>query len=96
MSDRFGILLGAVLAGVLVCLPSLSSACAVCGAGRDEENAFAFLMTTLFMSVMPLVAIGTVVYVLWRRIRKLEEERAAREAQGLPLTQADAEVRSGS
>ena len=58
----------------LALAPSLASACAVCTAGRDEENAFAFLMTTIFMSIMPLAAIGTLVFVLWRRIRKLEQE----------------------
>ena len=32
-------------------------------------------MTTLFMSLMPLLAIGTLIFVLWRRIQKLEAER---------------------
>ena len=43
--------------------------------GKGGENAFAFLMTTLFMSLMPLLAIGTLIFVLWRRIQKLEAER---------------------
>ena len=65
----------AVAVVVLLHLPAVSQACAVCTAGRDEENAFAFLMTTIFMSIMPLAAIGTLVFVLWRRMQKLEAER---------------------
>jgi hypothetical protein len=54
--------------------PSVSQACAVCTAGRDEENQLAFLLSTLGMSLMPLFAIGTLVFVLWRRYKKLESE----------------------
>ena len=61
---------------VTVALPSGAAACAVCTAGKDEENAFAFLITTIFMSLMPLAAIGTLIFVLWRRIQKLDAERA--------------------
>lgn len=73
-------MVAAIVALVLVQAPRMAVACAVCTAGRDEENAFAFLLTTIFMSIMPLVAIGTLVFVLWRRIRRLEEEREIREA----------------
>ena len=72
---RPSVILASWVAFWLVQAPGLASACAVCTAGRDEENAFAFLMTTIFMSLMPLAAIGTLVYVLWRRIQKLEAER---------------------
>lgn len=68
-----------LVAAGLLWAPSIARACAVCTAGRDEENAFAFLMTTIFMSLMPLAAIGLVVFVLWRRMQKLEAEQAARE-----------------
>ena len=71
-----------IIAAVLLHLPSVASACAVCTAGRDEENAFAFLMTTIFMSIMPLAAIGTLVWVLWRRIQKLEAQREEAAATG--------------
>lgn len=56
--------------------PVAAQACAVCSAGKDEENALAFLLSTIFMSLMPLGAIGTLVFVLWRRIQKLEQEQA--------------------
>lgn len=70
---RAGLAVAGLVAWALVQAPAVASACAVCTAGRDEENAFAFLMTTIFMSLTPLVAIGTLVFVIWRRMRKLEQ-----------------------
>jgi len=60
--------------------PGMATACSVCTAGKDEENQLAFLLSTIFMSLLPLIVIGTIVFVLWRRIRKLEQEEAARAA----------------
>ncbi len=60
--------------------PGVASACSVCTAGREEENQLAFLLSTIFMSLLPLIVIGTLVFVLWRRIRRLEEEESARSA----------------
>jgi hypothetical protein len=71
------------LAWAVVLSPAVAEACAVCTAGRDEENAFAFLMTTIFMSIMPLVGFGTLVFVLWRRMQKLEREREEASLKGL-------------
>jgi len=73
---------GWMLVGVAFVLaaPSVSSACAVCSAGKDEENAAAFLLSTVFMSLTPLIVIGTLVYVLYRRIQKLEAESATSES----------------
>lgn len=70
-------LLGSAL---VIATPAAVSACSVCTAGRDEENQLAFLLSTLFMSALPLVVIGTIVFVFWRRLQKLEAEEAAREA----------------
>jgi heme/copper-type cytochrome/quinol oxidase subunit 2 len=67
---------------VTILAPAIASACSVCTAGRDEENQLAFLLSTLFMSLLPLVVIGTMVFVLWRRIRKLESEESAPHAPG--------------
>ena len=72
---RLSALMTALVAWLVVQTPAVAQACAVCTAGKDEENAFAFLMTTIFMSIMPLAAIGTLVFVLWRRIQKLEAEQ---------------------
>jgi hypothetical protein len=74
MSRAANGLLVATLSWLIVQLPRVAEACSVCTAGRDEENQTAFLLSTIFMSVLPLIAIGTLVYVLWRRIQKLEAE----------------------
>jgi hypothetical protein len=66
-----------LMASIVVHGPRVAEACSVCTAGRDEENQLAFLLSTIGMSLMPLIAIGTLVFVLWRRIQKLEAETAA-------------------
>ena len=64
-------------------LPRLASACAVCSAGRDDETRLAFLLTTLFLSVLPLGIVGGAVWWLVRRSRQL-----ARESVALPPSTA--------
>jgi len=79
------VLTGGVMLSTTVSLwPVVASACSVCTAGRDEENQLAFLLSTIFMSLLPLIVIGTFVFVLWRRIRKLEREASARPADDPP------------
>jgi hypothetical protein len=66
-------LLSCLIAWALVELvPRAAAACSVCTAGRDDETNQAFLMSTIFLSLLPLAALGTLVFVLWRRIRALE------------------------
>lgn len=69
-----------VMAWVVLQAPAIANACSVCTAGRDEENQTAFLLSTLFMSLLPLLAIGTLVFVIWRRYQKLEAETIAASA----------------
>ncbi len=70
------------LAWVLVGSPAIARACAVCTAGREEENQLAYLLTTIFMSALPLIAVGTLGFVLWRRFKALEAElEATRETE---------------
>lgn len=59
---------------ILVSAPRAALACAVCSSGREDESNTAFLISTIFLSVLPLAALGTLVFVLWRRIQKLEAE----------------------
>jgi hypothetical protein len=73
--SRLGWIAVAVLA--VAAVPELARACAVCGAGR-EENRMAFLLTTLFLSVVPLLAIGGI--VVWLRHRARVVALEAREA----------------
>jgi heme/copper-type cytochrome/quinol oxidase subunit 2 len=65
-------------AWVVVQVPSVAAACSVCTAGRDDENAAAFLISTIFMSLTPLIVIGGIIYLLVHRVRKFEAERQAR------------------
>ncbi len=67
--------LGAGVSAAILFLPRAGMACAVCTAGRDDESNAAFLVSTIFLSLLPLVALGTFVYVLWRRFQKLEQSR---------------------
>jgi hypothetical protein len=49
----------------------------VCGGGQDDATQRAFLVGTIFLSVLPLVVIGSVVYVVWRRAKRIAAEEAA-------------------
>ena len=72
-------LLASCMVWILVSAPQAALACAVCGAGRDDESNTAFLISTIFLSVLPLAALGTLVFVLWKRIQKLEAEAPSPE-----------------
>jgi len=87
---------GFLAAWVVLQIPRIAEACAVCSAGRDEENAAAFLISTIFMSLLPLIAIGSIVYVLWRRIQKFEAEKEARLDAGATRATPTASPRAGS
>jgi hypothetical protein len=77
-------IVASVIAWLIVQTPRVATACAVCSAGRDDEDAAAFLLSTIFMSLTPLIAIFTIVYLLYRRIRKFEaEQEARRKANGM-------------
>ena len=78
-----------VVAWLVLQAPGLAAACSVCSAGRDEENQAAFLLSTIFMSLLPLLVIGTFVFVLWRRIRKLEAEEGL-SGEGAPASNVPA------
>ena len=75
---RLAFVASGVVAAMILATPAIARACAVCTAGREEENQLSYLLTTIFMSVLPLVAVGTLGFVLWRRFKKLEAELEAR------------------
>jgi len=62
--------LAATSALALVWAPRIGWACSVCTAGRDEANRVAFIVTTAFMTFLPLFLIGAVVWWLCRRARQ--------------------------
>ena len=57
-------------------LPTVADACAVC-VGGNEENRIAFIVTTIFLTIVPLIVIGGTVRWAQKKaeaIRKLEAE----------------------
>jgi hypothetical protein len=54
--------------------PEAAVACPVCFSGR-EENRLAFILTTVFLTALPLLIIGSA--VLWLRARWCELEAEA-------------------
>ena len=77
----------AILAAAALLCPGAAEACAVCGPGT-EESRVAFILTTAFMTALPLALIGGVVYWLRRRLAEMErrahtDREAALRAAGI-------------
>ena len=73
---------------LIVCLlPEVAHACPVCGQAK-EESQLAFIVTTAFMTLLPLTLIGSLGYYLWRRMKHIEAEEA-RAAAGPELDPAE-------
>ncbi len=78
----------AMLLAAVALFPETAEACAVCGPGT-EESRVAFIITTGFMTALPLALIGGVVYALRRRLAEMErrsqaDREAALRAAGIP------------
>lgn len=65
--------------GAILTLGLLSSsyaqtafACAVCGAGEDDPTRNAFTASTAFLSFIPLIAIGGVIFTVYRYVKGSE------------------------
>jgi len=71
--------LAAVVALVLVAVPRIAAACAVCGPSANDKSVVGFLIGTILLSVTPLALIGGTVLYLVRRARRI----AAEEAEGV-------------
>ncbi len=57
--------------------PSVAQACAVCFSGRSDEQREAFLITTGFLTFLPLILLGFAGWALVRRVRRIEAEHDA-------------------
>ena len=69
--------------------PELAQACAVCGAGQQEDTRLAFILTTAFMTFLPLSMMGGAVWWLCRRARQLESAQPeVRGVEVAPLSRA--------
>jgi len=62
------------VAVLVVWSPGISQACSVCSTGREDENRLAFILTTAFLTFLPLSMIGGFVWYLRRRHLQLEME----------------------
>ena len=76
-----------ILAAAALLFPGAAEACAVCGPGT-EESRVAFILTTAFMTALPLALIGGVVSWLRRRLAEMErrahtDREAALRAAGI-------------
>ncbi|RYZ59071.1 MAG: hypothetical protein EOP07_05160 [Proteobacteria bacterium] len=49
-------------------------ACAVCGAGENDPTRNAYTGSTAFLSVVPLMAMGGIVYTVYRYVKRADEE----------------------
>lgn len=74
---------------IAVCLvlaaPRIAEACAVCSAGREDQTRTAFIIGTAFMTALPMVLVGGMVW--WVRKKTLEAqelEAPARELDPAP------------
>jgi hypothetical protein len=57
--------------------PRIGWACSVCTAGRDEANRVAFIATTAFLTILPLLMIGGVAWWLCVRVRRHGDSTAS-------------------
>jgi high-affinity Fe2+/Pb2+ permease len=80
--------LTAIAVGLGLCWPAVAEACAVCFSGRSDETREAFRLTTVFLTFLPLSAVGGVVWWLRRRARQLA-------LAGEAVERANAEIRAG-
>lgn len=68
----------ALVCAALTGAPRIALACSVCTAGREDETQTAFLVTTIFLSVLPLSMFAGFGFWLWRRYRIQQRELAER------------------
>ena len=69
---------------VVALLPSVAWACPVCFSMKSEDNQLAYLATTGFMTVLPLLAVAGAVWWLRRRANELSRPPMT-TADGRPL-----------
>ncbi|MBC7658396.1 MAG: hypothetical protein H7249_01665 [Chitinophagaceae bacterium] len=50
-------------------------ACAVCGSGENDPTRNAYTSSTAFLSFVPLMAMGGVVYTIYRYVKKADDQQ---------------------
>jgi hypothetical protein len=82
------------LAAVLVLLPQVSAACPVCFGPQEDDVRLAFILTTAFMTVLPLAMLGCAIWWYVRQLLEREREyeasrQLARDASGESAPSSD-------
>ena len=62
------------LALVVVLVPEVADACPVCNATKNESSRIAFLVTTGFLSLLPLAMVAGVLWWMRSAIRSAEQQ----------------------
>lgn len=87
--NRIALALNSLWVALLLAAPRAAEACSVCTTGREDENQLAFILTTIFMSITPLLVVGGVVFFIVRRIRAAERAQVRSPAPTrAPISQA--------
>ena len=73
-------LLAWVACAAALAAPRLALACSVCTAARDDTTQDAFMFTTIFLSVLPLLMFAGAGLFIWRRVRAQRRAEAPPEA----------------
>ena len=68
--------LALIMAG-LIFLPQVAMACPVCFAGIEGDSRVAFIVTTAFLTFLPLTLLGGTVWWFWRRSGAREDRSRA-------------------
>ena len=70
-----------VIAGTMLLLPGVASACAVCMSGTQQDTRLAFILMTAFMTLTPLIVLFFAVRWFLRLAREHDrEQELARDA----------------
>ena len=73
----------ALLCALLLLAPRVSLACSVCMSYRKEASQWAFIGTTIALSLLPVGLVGGTIWWIRRRLRQLEREEADRRLAAL-------------
>lgn len=73
MTGQIRTLCVAGVTALVAAAPRAAVACSVCMTGREDDTLLAFRLTTVFLTLLPLVGVGSFVWWLRRRARQLGE-----------------------
>jgi len=75
--SRTSAALSVLLAACFAVIPGVAFACPVCFSAQNEENRAAFVLMTVFLTLLPLGMLGLGMGWAWRRLRAQDHAVAA-------------------